>query len=333
MAEYVLPAIERWDDWARIYTDLDMWRPVVKRLWAVQPELHAATGIHSANRIESGFPGTCAVLIIDRAVVVKFYPPQVAQDFERERASYATIGERRVYQPALLAQGIFHDRIDWPYLVLAYIQGEAWRDVRPLIDRGQALAVMAELGRIARSFHTISLERAGAWPSAAAWETFVALRLARLATDLRGGTGIREEVIVEIERWLRSRHWFESPPCLLNADLTEDHLLLKNENGRWSIAGLIDWADAEVGDPLYDWVTVWFSVCRRDAGLFQAFLHGYGWQVNIERTLVDRLMAMTFLHRFCAGILTEVMTLEEQRAMNGLEALRQALFGKAMEPE
>lgn len=331
MCNFLLPDVNDWTTWGAIYTDVALWRPVVERLWADDLRLRVATGIEVPQSVEGGYPGTCAVLVVNGSAVVKFYPPQVARDFERERASYATLGQRILLQPVVLAEGVFMDRIAWPYLVLSYLPGRAWRDARALIPPDQAAALMVQFGQIVRSFHEIPLERHGAWPSEKAWEAFVALRLARVGSDLRGGTALPEHVIADVEHLLHKVNWFGSPPTLLNADLTEDHLFLAEQDGRWSLSGLIDWADAEVGDPLYDWVTVWFSICQRDARLFHSFAAGYGSLAGEDQPDPHRLLAVTFLHRFCANILGEFMTVDEQRGIRHVADLQRVMFGNALE--
>ena len=64
-------------------------------------------------------------------------------------------------------------------------------------------------------------------------------------------------------------------PVLINADLTDDHLLLLYRFGTWRISALIDWADAEVGSPEYEWVAYWFILCRQNAAMFRETLRVY----------------------------------------------------------
>lgn len=327
MSKYLLPVVYDWADWSSIYTNVALWRPVIERIMA-RDETVASVGVKwPPVDVVPGFPGTCAVFAVDKAAVFKIFPPMVARDFDRERSVYRLLHDHVPYRPVLLAHGILPDRIEWPYLVTSFIPGEAWRDVRNVVPRAQALAVMRELGRTVRGVHDTPLPENGSWPSSRAWDHFIDLRLPRIGTDLRGQTSLPEPVIAEIERLVENTNWHTTLPCLVHADLTEDHLLLGNTGGRWAMAGLIDWADAEVCDPLYDWVALWFSICRRDAGLLVAFQEGYGGPNAFDAVPIERLAAFTFLHRFAANIVSEILTPVEQRAILSLELLLRRLYG------
>jgi hypothetical protein len=81
-----------------------------------------------------------------------------------------------------------------------------------------------------------------------------------------------------------------------------------------------------VGDPYYEWVALWFSICRRDAGLFTEFLSGYDPALRPENIQANRLLSFTALHRFGANIINDTLTGSEQRRLEGLAQLTEALF-------
>lgn len=330
MRDYLLPTVDSWEEWGRIFTNASVWRPVVEQIWAENATLALVTGIPAPRRLTAGFPGTCAVWVIESpvardAVVVKLFPPMVARDHRRELIVYRLLQGRVPGLPALLADGVFRDRIDWPYLVTACLPGDAWRDVRSRMKRANQWAIMAELGRAVRAVHTVPLADAGSWPSCSDWEMLWQRRAPKTATDLRERTLLREPLIDELEALTAGMDWSGARPVLLHADLTEDHLLAAERDGRWSMTGLLDWADAEVGDPYYEWVALWFSICRRDAALFRAFMEGYDASLHLD---VDRLLAFTLLHRFGANVLGETLTPDEQRGIGSVTALREVLFGR-----
>lgn len=324
MNNWLLPVVRDWAEWAAIFTDVTLWRPVVETVWQADEQLRAASGVSELTRVEGGYPGTCAVFLVDVSAVIKFFPPMVAHDFERELTAYRLIRGHISRIPNLLSHGTFLDQIEWPYLAVSFLPGDAWRVVRARIEPAQAMEIMSELGRIVRDLHNIPLPPSGSWPSASAWEMMAGSRLAQAGDDLRRGTALSEAVIAEIEGFLARVYWFGESPCLLHSDLTEDHLLVVESGDHWTLAGLIDWADAEVGPPAYDWVALWFSICHRDPALLRAFFHGYGAPVGDS---VQELAAMTYLHRFGPSIISEVLTPDEQRAIASLNELNRSLFG------
>lgn len=327
---YHLPVIHDWADWRSIFTDSALWRPLIEEIWAAEPALPAATGVEMPARVESGYPGTCAVFVVNRRVVVKLFPPMLPHDFEKEFTAHHLLKRDGLPIPTLLAEGTIHDRIDWPYLILAYVPGEAWRDCDQDLRSGEQVNILKELGGIIRAVHAVPLPPAGDWPSLGAWQLLVDARLPLVADELRQQTALSPQIIEEIDRLLVSIDWSAYRPCLCHADLTEDHLLLSQESGRWQIAGLIDWADVEVAPPFYEWVTLWFSICRRRRDLFDAFLAGYDERSLATEISAGQMLSFTFLHRFGAVILNDTLSPEEQRAIGSLRELEQRLFPRLL---
>ena len=287
MRTYHLPVIHDWADWRSIFTDSALWRPLIEEIWASDSALPTVTGVKMPARVEAGYPGTCAVFIVNRRAVVKLFPPMIPHDFEKERTD---------------------------------------QDLRS----GEQVNILKELGGIIRAVHAVPLPPAGDWPSLGAWQLLVDARLPLVADELRQQTALSPQIIEEIDRLLVSIDWSAYRPCLCHADLTEDHLLLSQESGRWQIAGLIDWADVEVAPPFYEWVTLWFSICRRRRDLFDAFLAGYDERSLATEISAGQMLSFTFLHRFGAVILNDTLSPEEQRAIGSLRELEQRLFPRLL---
>ncbi len=329
MTTPLLPAIRNWADWSAVFTDAELWRPAIERLWAAEPSLAARTGVTRIETLTAGFPGTCAVFILNDTAVIKLFPPLVAGDFVRERAVYRQLAGRLPEMPRLLADGVLHDRIDWPYLVTSFLPGMAWREAQAAMPQAQQLAVARALGeRIGRVHATPitpdPLASGHGWPPPEAWPRFVAARLAEAPAALRAI--LPERVAAEAEALLQSMAWFDGQPRLLHGDLTQDHALITERDGVWLLSGLIDWADAEIGNPAYEWVALYFGFCNGDAQLFRAFLSGYDPGGVAQLPDRRRLLAYTLLHRFGAHILAGALPDETRRNLAGLDELAGRLF-------
>ena len=94
-----------------MFLDADIWHPIVKHIC----QKH---GLAEARIVEAGYPGTCAVFVVDSCVVVKLYPPMLPDDFHKERAVYQALHDRLPQMAGLLAYGTVQDQIEWPYLCL-----------------------------------------------------------------------------------------------------------------------------------------------------------------------------------------------------------------------
>lgn len=325
MTEHLLPPVRDWGEWGAIFTDAALWQPVVERIAAA----HGDRFPRPPHAVEAGFPGTCAVFTVrgpdaaEPPVVVKLFPPMVAGDFTRERAVYRLLDERLPELPRLLADGVFRDRVAWPYLVFSFRPGAAWRDAAAGIPPEARLGVGRALGGLLREVHYTPVMPGHGWPSVDSWKRFVVLQAAEAPVALRRRTALREAVVAAAEALLRRTNFFAARPRLLHADLTADHVLVSERDGAWGISGLIDWADAEVGDPYYEWAALWFGFCGRDGGLLRAVLDGYGLVGGLDR---ERLLAFTLLHRFGPPMIADALSEDQQRAVAGLDDLAALLL-------
>jgi len=316
-----LPDRISWENWGELFLDVNRWRPVVARICAT-------TAVTHAGHVEAGFPGGCAVFVVERQVVVKLFPPMMEQDFYREREVYGLLDGRLHHLPRLLGDGVYHDQIDWPYLLLEFREGEAIREVFDEITPANRLAIASELGVMLRILHDTAVDHVTAFdPSPAAWAQFIALRHTNCIAELRQKNILSEKVVAELEIFIRDIDLAVKRPILINADLTEDHLLLIKRENQWHISALIDWADAEVGAPEYEWIALWFGLCQRDGAMFRKIIRVYdpGWQLN--NAFLDRVMAYTVLHRFGAGIIEHVLGQDGRPSILSLADLREQLWG------
>lgn len=295
----VLPAVVNHANWGSLFLETAVWEPAVRHILRT-------IGAAEPQHIEPGFPGSCAVFVAADRQVVKLYPPLFAGDFARETAVYMLLNGRFPQLPTLIAHGTYHDAIDWPFLVTAFRPGEPIREQFAQLDASARAAIAADLGPLIRTIHAtpltaVAVERGGFRP----WPDFLAERAAAVGAELRARTQLAPAVVMALVERVRTLEptLRAQRPCLLHADLTEDHLLLAHTDGRWQITGLIDYADAELGPPGYEWVALWFSLCNRDPAFFRATLHAYDPQLRIDDNFLDAALAFTCLHRFGAQII------------------------------
>lgn len=321
-----LPDSVTWSQWASLYTDVGTWVPAVGRIWEQNPQLARLTGVARPGRIEPGFPGTCAVFVVDDRAVVKFFPPFSHMDYERERCILEQFVGRHPALPDMLAAGTLQDRIDWPYLVLRFESANAWRELRPVLDQPSRLEIASELGRMLRAVHDWPLGALLTWPLTVNWSDLVSERVREAPQEIIGLAGLRDEVMRGAIDLLQTNHWNGHDPCLVHADLTEDHILVDEADGGWRLAAVIDWADAEIAGPVYDWVALWFSFCGRDSGLFSAFLAGYDPAIVVDPAFTEQLMTFTLLHRFGPRMIADSVPPPRRKDIASLAELTKELF-------
>lgn len=296
----MIPIPQGWQDWGRMFADTALWRPVVRQICRQE-------GVAAADEVEAGYPGSCAVFVVDGRVVVKIYPPMLQRDFWREQEVYRLLGKRLGRTlPAVLAQGVFQDEIEWPYLVLEFRPGQAIREVRRLIPADNLLGLAQEVGELIRAVHDTPLDGLQHFdPRPAVWQEFVRQRQTAILEELREKAILPEEIVADIAAAFEEGEPglpADFQPRLLNADLTEDHLLLVEQEGRWRISALIDWADAEVGATAYEWPALWFGCCQRDPMMLRPILRAYDPDRRLDESFGRQALLHTLLHRFGADM-------------------------------
>ena len=319
-----LPTEITWENWGSVFLKVDLWRPVVTRICE-------ATAVASAQCIEAGFPGSCAVFVVDKQVIVKLYPPLLARDFYRERAAYRLLTGRLPHLPRLLGEGFYPDQIDWPYLLLEFCEGIAIRDLFMELKSDNRLLIARELAAMLRVVHDTAVTNLHAFNSEPkTWADFVNHRRTHVIAELRQKNFLSEAILVELASFIEKSAVGSEQPVLLNADLTEDHLLLVQRDNQWLISALIDWADVEVGAVEYEWIPLWFGLCQRDGAMFRELMGAYdpNWQLN--EVFLDRVMAYTVLHRFGPAIMKHVWVIDGRPLIANLNHLRQQLWGNLL---
>ena len=288
------PTPEQVENWSAMFTVPDVWAPLVA-------EVMHREGLGSLESLEAGLPGSNAVFIVNGSLVVKLFWPRFEEDQAREVEAHRLVAERPgIPAPRVLTAGRIEDDLTWRYIVSERLPGLSLGEVRDQVPRADMLRIAAEFGDIARAIHTIPVPEP---PSPLArgrdqWDEWVHQAVitapARHATDLASVPRMRDE----LPGFLASVELTASGNALrvLHCDLTADHLLIEEREGRWRIAGLIDWGDAEVGRVDYEWVALHPDCFARDHDLTREFFRAYGCPLDGEAA--RRATAYCFLHRF-----------------------------------
>jgi len=280
--------------------------------------------------MEPGYPGTNAVFILDQTYVVKIYAPFCHEDYDLERELYPLL-ERNpcIPAPALIAHGILHDRIQWPYIVMDSKPGKPIREVRREIARANRIEIASCMGQIVRELHRTPLGQVHGLDSApGGWMRFAQARRTDCVGEHREEGVLPEAVIEQIPTLFEFVEGDLKEPSLvlLNGDLTEDHLLVERQNGRWRVSGLIDFADAFIGQREYEWIALWFGALDREAECLRAFMESYDPSIKLDEQFSRRAMAFTFLHEFGAGIVVVTLRRLGNPPVRSMQQLREVLW-------
>jgi len=284
--------IDTWEQWCQVFNKAEVWRPFLL-------EIGKRIGL-PVTEVRPGYEGTNAVFIVNEQAVFKIMCPYFPGDYERELEIYHLLEkDGDLPTPRVLAQGVLHEAMDWPYMVLSYLPGERLGEVWPRVPREDQLAIARQFGAYTQRLHGQPLEGITSLDTSREhWIGFVQSQIEG-AVDYFRSKGLPAPLIEALPEYLRRVQPLYPPdfqPCLLSADLTEDHELLTFEDGHWRITGLIDFGDAEVGHADFDFVCVNLFCFPADQELLRAFLDGYGHRPDERFNL--RMMGYSLLHRF-----------------------------------
>lgn len=303
-----------------MFRDLAIWRPLVEAVL----RRHDLAGCWACLEIKPGrLGGTHAVFTVNDELVVKLYAPFWPGDYRREVAVLRRLTERgrlagSVELPRLLATGTLDARVpgsggrDWPYAVTRYVPGVPLGEVWPGLGPDSRRLIASQLGSALAELHRTGFDGLQALlpendKSAVSSEAAARLTWHQFLTERREGADERQRrwgalpdaLVRDLDGFLEGLGPLPRPrwrPALLSCDVTADHVLVVEEAGAWRVCGLIDFGDAMVGDPEYEFVAVYLSALRLDPAAFATLLAAYGHEA--DDGLAGRIMAYALLHMY-----------------------------------
>jgi len=315
-----LSDLETVAEWSRVFRDLTIWRPLVEAVL----RRHDLASCWARLEIEAGrLGGTHAVFTVNDRLVVKLYAPFWPDDHQREAAVLGRLAKRgplagSVEVPRLLASGSLDARVpgsggrEWPYAVTRYVPGVPLGEVWPGLGPDARRRVASQLGAALADLHRSGLDGleallpaagrpAGSLDAAArrAWDLFVSDRRQAASETQRQWGALPDMLARDLDGFLRGLGPLPRPewrPALLSCDVTADHVLVAGGTEAARVCGLIDFGDAMIGDPEYEFVVVYLSALQLDPAAFAAMLAAYGHEADVG--LGARIMAYALLHKF-----------------------------------
>ncbi|MDA0334505.1 MAG: aminoglycoside phosphotransferase family protein [bacterium] len=273
-----LPVVRTKDEYRARFAHEHSWRPALEAITS----RHGLTGVPRRLTL-----GTHLVYDVD-GVVIKLFCPMWPEDFQAERAALLSI--RDLPTPQILEQGeLAQDGLPgWPYLLLTPVAGTpaaaVWPDLTLDVRRG----LMQQIGALLRRLHDQDLATAldQNWPG------FLAQRLHNADNHHSAEEPWRSWIQAQLAGFAEPPY----EPVLLHADLTLDHFLLRQHHGTWSVSGLIDFGDARIGHPFYDFVAILVDYTLGVPELSQALLASYG--LPATAAVTDSLTRYCLVHEF-----------------------------------
>lgn len=285
----LLPAVSSLGEYRRVYRDEHAWLPAMRAVCAQQ-------GLDPAE-LAFAPPGTHVVFRAGEELYIKLFAPLWGSDYASERAVLAALTnapDRSV--PRLVAEGEIEG---WPYVVITAVKGAPLREVWHGLGADERLGIAQQCGAFMAWLHTRPVTElegiAVDWPTFLGKQTEACIER---VVEAGLGQGWVTSVRALLERVSTTREaGFRS--VLLSADVTDEHVMVDRRDGKWCFAGYIDFGDAMLGHPLYEFAAPGCTITRGVPALTRALLLGYGYsEPELVSDLAERLTAYTLLHRF-----------------------------------
>ncbi len=270
----LLPSHMEESEYDSLFVNDQVWLPAIRAICqrhGISPsELHRAElGTHIVFRAENH--------------IVKLFCRLWPRDYAVEVACLSSLTGLPI--PELVATGELEG---WPYLIMTVLGGTPTGKIWQSIDFAEKAAIMGELGEFIRQLHSQPLIDELPFD----WDTFLRERVNDLPTHHR----LVEEKLSWVQAFVDPIAQNDIRPVVLNGDLTHDHVLVEHTGGYWRFSGIIDFGDAMIGHPYYDFTAPLLDHAFGEPAVAEALLDGYG--ESLSDDLIRELSRFLFVHRF-----------------------------------
>ena len=315
IAPMLLPSVPTLEAYRPLYRD--------ERLWL--PAMRAICGHHHLDprTLRLAPPGSNVVFWVEEGLLIKLFAPLWPADAAKETSVLKALDHFDAFDvPHIRAEGQIEG---WPYLVLTQVAGQPMDTIWDDLDGTARAQLAASLGRRIAALQAVPIEPFRAildtWPGS--WDTQISACLARQRED-----AIPAHWLNPIAAFLGSTlPALRAPfhPAVLHADLNPEHLFCQASPTGWEVSGMIDFADAMLGHPFYEWVRPCYTF-QFEPDLLGVMFSSAGLSSPTQNSALSQsLLAMIFLHRFFG--LAELLNLFPQNTPTDLTSLQACLWG------
>jgi hygromycin-B 7''-O-kinase len=273
------------------------------RAWRSDPEIWLPIAADIAKGLslpcqstEVFSTGTNLVVGIDDTLVLKIYPPFLRRQHFVERTTLPLLkGRIGVSVPEVVAEG---ERDGWPFLVMTRLSGQLGTDVWPTLREGQAQSVLRQIGQTIAEVQSAPLgDLASLNPE---WPTFLHTQILNCRSR-HARLGLPERFLDELDDLTAEALTLiplDNPKVILTGEYIPENFLMAERNGRWELAGVIDFGDVMTGWREYDLLGPSAFMTAGKLGRVRHLLSGFGYSgSDLSPALGRRLLALMFLHR------------------------------------
>ena len=237
--------------------------------------------------------------------------------------------------PEVLALDTTREAVHYDALLLSRMAGVNAATVWNSLGDETREALSEETGRIIATIHGLQWplygefeSDTGAFGHYARWTDNVLARIERIALEAAAIKALPQRIIDSVVTELNDGDSVletASPPVLVHGDLHTANLLVKQHDGQWHVAAVLDWESALTADAAWEFAGLWIRHAEREP-FHDAFLYGYRERRPAQADLQSRIhLYRMMLHLEGAVISRRAETYNAQRHARHEAILRRML--------
>jgi hygromycin-B 7''-O-kinase len=241
--------------------------------------------------------GSSIIIDIDNKFVLKIYPNFMKEDYEREHSSLTLLYKNKIQNvPQLYLSG----KIDHYYYVITNkIDGINLESIWNKINIKNKISIMSNIGKFLKSIHTIQIKNYTTKHEI--WHTFLENQI-KNCKKYHEKNGSPSFLLPQVENFIEKhiqRKLKTQNICFLSGDIHYWNILVKEEQGQYTISGYIDYGDAFYGESEYDFLAPAYFMANEDPVLLKALFLSYGYsEKELNTEFSHRMFAFQLIHRF-----------------------------------
>lgn len=238
--------------------------------------------------------GANALFQLGEDVIVKLVPPNWRRQGDKELIVAPLLeGKLSLETPRLIGGGVVDQ---WVFVISTRLRGCSLADVWPSLEIGNKRLIMGQVGRLLRELRNVAFD--GDIAIRVDWRPYIGtLVSACMARHQR--KAMPRHLAEQVMPYIDAAGDF-SPPAqarLIHMDIHPWNLMAHNDQGPWTLSGLIDFGDAIVGNcDRFELLTPLMFMAQGNPDLAKALFDAYGLPDEQDApTLRRQLMASALI--------------------------------------
>lgn len=315
-SKITLPTVETFEEYESLKHNQAMFESAAKVITAHHQLVEAPL-----SRLE----GTNVVFSFGSNRIIKIYPPFHLEQFTNEVLVMKHLAKKlSVETPEIEFEG----NIDgWPYLITNQLDGVLLEGLWENLEDDNKIIIIRELGELIHEVHSLSVD--GLETIDCHWLQFITKQINQCVAQHQA-TQLPAFLLNQLPDYL-NKTTASLPrltqPVLLTGEYTPMNFLVKQQNNRWHIVGLIDFGDCMLGLPEYDLLGPGAFLIQGNKKLLREFLLAYGYtSENINILLSQQLTTLMLLHRY-SNLKIQIRIPDWQNQVSNFKDIEKLVWG------